>query len=394
MGGIESKKSDLSKIPTYTKTWKTKPHTLFQPPTPPVATSIVTGVKTQNDEYGTYRPACSNCYGSACYAGECSAFTAWENCNGGPAGQLRDATGVLYTPEGSDYLSRTESCFCSAPPVCSRANIEECWLGNSSSSGEEPTYRVDWNGEKIIKCTFDLTKIDNVNQISKYIEKFKPAPSDAEYFKIMNKFCSQQRTTCPQDPTTGVNAPSCSIINATGNKPENMICRSWYDKLNPKAKDVFMDSYCLNNPTSAECKCVLRGNNPIYTTIKKYFSSAPEQDGCLWTPCKGITPLFFVPSRDVNPPCPSTFCQQQFNVSDVKGNVTIRDNQTYVQCAPPPIEGAKGQQIVNPFQAYKPPETQQIHTVVDNSQQRRHQLGFMLIVMILIILFVAVYFSF
>lgn len=380
MGGIESKKNDESLIPTHNNYWN-------KGATPP--TEVVEGIRSQISEYGAYRASCSNCYGNACTAGNCSAFTSWGGC-GGSSAPLRDATGQVYTPEGSDYLSRRESCFCSSPVLCSRANVTECWLGKSAKSGEEPTYRVDWDSNKRIRCTYDLERIDNVSQIEKFLTKFELYSDDPSLFKIMSKFCATQSTSCPFDPTTGANAPTCSLITGVGNKPENVMCRKWYETLSDENKDAFMDEYCINNTSSAECKCVLRASNPTYNAIKKYFSNVPEQDGCMWTPCKGGSPLFFVPSRDINPTCPSTFCQQSFNVSDVQGNVTIRDNQSYVQCAPPKILGQPGEAIVNPLKEYRPISTTKLVGDSNISATNRHRVGYIIMIAIIIIGFILI----
>ena len=380
---MESKKSDLSQIPTYTKYWKDQ--------IAPDINSQISGYKPQLNEYGVYRTSCTNCYGDGCSSGNCSAFTTWGNCDG-TAGQLYDATKTLYTPDGEDYHSRTDNCFCSTPTICSRANITECWLGNGKN-GEEPTYRADWVANRQLKCTFDLNKIDTINQILTFQQKFKPNENNSDYYAIMKKFCMQQRTNCPMDPTTGKPAPSCSLINALGTDPECSACSKWFDNLNEGNTDAFIDEYCKVYPDSAECKCTLRADNEIYKKIKQYFSDTPVEDACIWTPCKGGASLFFRKTAEKHPICPSTFCQNAFNIDKVGGSVTIKDNQSYITCAAPKINDEKKlplQEIKNPIELYKPilPAKQ----LVEQSKSKHH-IGIAIIVVLFAIIFAIFLFS-
>jgi hypothetical protein len=76
----------------------------------------------------------------------------------------------------------------------------------------------------------------------------------------------------------------------------------------------------------------MRAYLPEYQKNSKYLSSAVE-DSCVWVPCKGGTPAFFVNSRDSKPNCPSNLCQIVYNI-DAGGYVDISNNQNYFTCQP------------------------------------------------------------
>lgn len=317
MGGSVSTKE--KNIPGYDKQWAVK--------LPPVNT--VTGTMAQTVAYGKYNPECHQCNGEGCDFGECSAATSWFKCNEGSAAKMTDATGTVYTPEGQDQTSYFQNCFCSTKPICTRPNIEQCWLG-PSSKGEEPTYRADWDGDKL-KCTYDADRIDTVKQLINYSEKYR-TPHPPSYNLLMTKWCSQKSDKCYVDPTTGTKADQCSYVASTG--PEAQVCRYWYENLSAQDRDSFIDIYCGQNPDAVECKCVLRGQNKEYQTIKNKYITPGVEDACIFVPCKGASPAFFVPSADRNPKCPSTLCQTVYNAS-ATGNVTIQNNQSYLTCQPP-----------------------------------------------------------
>ena len=325
-----------STVPTYPKIWKNKTAPTFR----------VYGIKDQVSAYGTYNPECSHCNNQGCYAGECTAFTNWEQCGEKGAAQMHDATGTLYTPTGKDYTSYYEDCYCSTKPICSRVNIEECWLGNDVD-GEEPTYRADWQGDRKLKCTYDLGKINTLSQIYAFRDKFKPDANDESYFQIMSNFANIQSKECFVDPTTQLQINTCSRITATSKDPNAQICKVWFEGLDAAHKNAFISQYCSENQQSVECKCELRAYNPVFQNVKKYFSDAVE-DACIFVPCKGGSPAFLVNARDANPKCPTTLCQDVYNVT-AGGSVVIQNNQNYLSCAPPAPPDEPDKPVIHPI---------------------------------------------
>lgn len=290
-----------------------------------------------------YNNNCSNCNGDGCSAFRCSAATRWEPCNIGPPAQLYDATGQVYTPEGHEDMQMFQSCeaTCPSKTLCYRPDIEACYLG-PDSNGEEPTYRVDWADDchltdnpalKCIKCTYDMTKITEAEQIKNYIKMFKPSPNDPQFYELMLHFSSLQTKSCLNDPTTGGKISSCSLVTATAEDPRTILSKEWFNGLNDNLKDAFISTYCTNDSlkANAECKCENRYDLPEFVQSKKYISD-PIQDGCIFVPCKG-SPAFLVNSRDRQPTCPEAFCQIAYNITDVQGSVIIENNKNYLACS-------------------------------------------------------------
>lgn len=346
MGNITVSTKDKT-IPSYTKIWRDK--------TAPGAINTVYGIMSQVQQYATYNPECSQCNGEGCYLGQCSAFTNYDHCSSGGAGKLVDATGTVYTPDGSDYTSFVQSCPCSAKPICSRANIESCWLG-PGSSGEEPTYRANWSdttdpihgahntdNKTKLKCSYDINKIDKLGQIYTYNKLFNPDPNDASYYKIMRKYCSKESTQCLIDPITNKPVSKCSKVTASLKDPDAQVCRLWYNGLNNVNRDSFIGDVCQDG-SKTECKCAKRDLSDDYKAFQKAvlekIQSSSENiipDSCWYMPCKSNDPVYLVGSTDIHNStnCPTTICQAIYNVEGTTGNVTIDNNKNYIACVPP-----------------------------------------------------------
>lgn len=334
-------------IPSYKKIWSDK--------TAPDAINTVYGIMSQVQQYATYNPECSQCNGQGCDLGECSAFTDYDHCSSGGAGKLVDATGIEYTPTGHDYTSYVQSCACSSKPICSRANIESCWLG-PGSSGEEPTYRADWSNmtdplqgahktdiKTKLKCSYDINKIDKLGQIYTYNKLFNPDPNDPSYYEIMRKYCSKESTQCLIDPITNKSVSECSKVTASLKDPDAQVCRLWYNGLNDTNRDSFIDYVCQDD-SKTECKCAKRGFSEDYKAfqeaVRNKIKSSSENiipDSCWYMPCKSNDPVYLVGSSDIHNStnCPKTICQTIYNVDGTIGNVTIENNKNYIACVPP-----------------------------------------------------------
>lgn len=368
---------------------------------------IVTGIMSQATSFGTYNPECSQCNGSGCYAGECSAFTNYDHCWDGAAAQMKDANGTVYNPEGKDYTAYFENCFCSTKPICSRPNVKSCFLGKSSN-GEEPTYRADWSSKEdpsshekdqkhLLKCTYDITKIDTADQVFKYRQLFgNYKDNDPEYDRIMRKFCTSQSDNCPLDPTTGLESKKCSLVTSSSNDPGSQLCKVWYDKLNSGNKDSFIDLICNGKDTAdnVECKCVNRANYESYKELLQVTDSVKDTDisgsgaiipdSCWYLPCKSNHPAFLRKSGDDNPKCPSNFCQAIYNVQGTGGNVTIANNQSYMSC---PIKDSDDNTEhvpdPEPLPDIKPPEP--VPPTPAKTVHTRKYLGMVIIVLLLLV---------
>lgn len=370
-----TKALQLLPSPYQTKFWKSK-----QAPT-----SVVYGEMNQVSDYNLWNPECSACHGDGCGCGKCSAFTSWRNCGDTPAAPMFDATGQEYIPEGKDYTSFRKTCCATCPdrPMCSRPNILSCYLGEGSE-GEEPTFRADWSGDKKLKCTYDLTKIDTLNQVMAYKEKFNPDPnSDYSWFQIMSNFASQPSSSCLVDPTEDKQIKNCCRITATFQDQNAQLARFWYENLNNQNRDAFIAQYCGKNPNNVECKCELRANDPKYQEIKKYITtSQPISDKCIYVPCKGGTPAFFVNSVDENAACPSQLCQIVYNLSDVGGEVVIQNNQNYLTCK----LQSDSNYTPDPIPVVKPDPTKEPIVQKPNQQDYNKTIAYILIIVLVCII--------
>ena len=324
-------------IPVNTSLWKI--------PEVPSESNIIYGIKNQTEGYSTYAPECSHCNSKGCYAGECSAFTKWDDCSLN-SGRMIDATNIVYTPSGGDYTNSYQNCYCSTKPVCSRPNYEECKLG-PGSSGDEPTYRADWSDEyadsstvknprRKLKCIWDLTKIDSVDQISKYYTKFKPSNNDPDYAKIMTKFCAVKTKNCLVDPTTNIKIDSCSRVSSSPSDPANALCRNWFEGASDSTRNAFIYNVCASDTgNTVECKCYNRASLKEYQAVVNIVqgsSAQPIEDACWYLPCKKSSPAYLVDSKNSTPKCPSQICQQIISASHTGGNVDIQNNQNILNC--------------------------------------------------------------
>lgn len=365
MGSQPSKGLDV--IPTNTRVWEKKSSDFQR----------VTGEKTQQEVYGKWKTSCTNCSGDSCSSGNCSAFTSWAACSGS-TGQVVDANGEIYTPSGGgDAQFGTENCYCSSPTICSRANIEECWLGFDSNN-QEPTFRADWNGSKRLKCTFDLSKIDNISQIGKYVEKFNPDPNDKSYFEIMKKFCTSQSKKCGMDPVTRTPISTCSLIKSTEGTESVDKCRLWFEGLNSANRDAFIGGYCGDEKTrsNVECQC----ENRIYSDDYKEFENVSTNfgsDACTWVPCKN-TNIYFVKDELRKQTCPVNVCQNVYDIQKIGGNVSFNGNTNNLVCTfPGTIAGGKvSESVPNPIHLI---DFAKLEAPKSQSATNRKQIGYIIL---------------
>lgn len=310
----------------------------------------------------------------------------FEKCYKKRAEPIIDATGRPYLPTGgNDYSTTVQKCGCYNQPVCSALNITECFLGKDPITQFDPTYRVDWSGEREIMCTYDLDKFTTYEQIFNFKNKFNPDPDNDNWFNLMSDFCSKTTNKCLTDPTTGKRITECSYVTATSGTSEVKFCQAWFASLPDDKKDLFIEFVCSKNPSRAECKCEMRANDPVYNKLSKYFTDAVE-DACVYIPCKRATPAFLVNSKDSKPSCPSVLCQNVYNI-DAVGNATISENQSYLACTAPQKKGDGSDDHISvpTKQGNKPPH----NTVWDwpdfHKPKVQRIIGIVLLIVILII---------
>lgn len=310
--------------------------------TAPELRDLIFGTRAQSTQFGGYIPECKGCHGGGCGAGECSAFTQWDGCDVGGAAWMFDATNNWYYPEGNDFAFSIEDCYCSNRPHCTRVDPTVGFLGKGTS-GYDPLWRVDWaessKYNKNVRFSYDITKIDKIDQAIRFKQLFNPDPNDDSWRRIMNKLCSARSSKCPPDPTepnSKANS-SCSLVTALPNQDGSEQCRQWFNGLNGQNRDTFIEQVCepTNGIIRTECKCQLRQNLDAYKRITEnlYVDHSLVDDACYWTPCKAAgSKTYLVNSRDSNPKCPQNICQAIYLVNGTQGNVNISDNQAYLAC--------------------------------------------------------------
>ena len=285
--------------------------------------TVVTGVISQPTTitYQTYKPSEQN-GNKACSCGHCSINTQLVPCTNG------------------DYAYDTTSCcsgFCARQLLCTRPAPNICTGAVSYSQSLQPLAgafeNVQWTtpdtvGNKYtpanINCNYDATKITTQAQINAWAQNF--GSTGQQWNTIMTNFCSLQETQCPIDPNTGQAMTSCSRIIA--NTTEGNSCRQW---CNQDAGDcnTSMNNYCQKYPTSVDCGCIQRQQNPLYVTIVGGLGTQTPP-GCWYLPCTGDFPgsTYLTPSTVVPQPgtCPQNICSQITNILN-NTNTPININQ-------------------------------------------------------------------
>jgi len=359
----------------------------------PQGKNLLLGKKVQSESFYTYNPECHACNGNGCDSGKCSTFTSWDSCGNKGNNKMTNAFGETYTPAGTDFIWTTDSCIFTCPnkPICTLPNINECLLG-PGLSGEDPTFKVDWDNNDTIQCTFDLEKINDVNQIFLYKQKFNPDNNDTEYYKLMGNFCSVQSNDCSIDPISQQKIKQCSRTSAAGTDQNSQICRQWFNGLNQQNRDTYVGYICSTYPNNTECTCNNRLSDPIYNNIKKSLNFDGIEDACVYLPCKGGTPSYLLNWFDSHPTCPTTVCQTIFNVNDTTGNVIIDDNQIYISC---PLPDKPDSPTNKPINNYIPWDDLTVAYVPKNQEniKRNKIIGYFLILSIFLIL-ILIFFKF
>jgi hypothetical protein len=206
---------------------------------------------------------------------------------------------------------------CKPQHQCGAPDRNECFIG-LNSQGRDPLISCEWDiVVPNLKCVYDLTMIDQPDQLVKYREQFSNDYTNTAY----SQFCDAEVTTCTDD----VN--SCSryrSINQDGD-----LCRDWLSTLSLRKQDAAMENYCIHH-NSLDCRCINRSTDKEYMRAK---AVAPFPDKCWFIPCANAESLYLVPTKteDANDHCPVNICQQIIQISDAQ-KVDIDSVSNNINC--------------------------------------------------------------
>jgi hypothetical protein len=236
-----------------------------------------------------------------CTCGMCTIGTPVGKCD------MRDG---IYDPQ----IGWQQCCIglCTSQPLCAIVNVKECNIGLNSKN-ENPLCYVSWDTfAPNQKCFFDLEKIDTLQLVNKFTEKF------GLNNEVYNNYCFSKVSNCPD----GVK--ECSRIKSSDEG--NLECKLWFESLPATTQDAYMQNYCQKNQTK-ECDCVLRSESPTFIKMKGMHG---YNDGCWFLPCSDSYE-YLIPSNLKNPSCPSNICQIIIDVANA-GNVNIDDIKNDLTC--------------------------------------------------------------
>jgi hypothetical protein len=203
---------------------------------------------------------------------------------------------------------------------CAKPDFFQCQIGESSKK-ESPVVSVTWlNEPPNIRCFFDQTKIDTINQLN----NFKTLFGDTEQFRLLaSRFCSLN--TSSKCLKTG----KCSRLKSIDD--EGNFCRSFFNNQTPDAQESIAQNICFSNPDLAECSCFTRSSD---TNYKRLAISAPFKDSCWYVPCRDSFNNF-IPQDLKNPTCPANVCQFIIDAAN-NNNVNISEIQSSIACQTQP----------------------------------------------------------
>lgn len=183
------------------------------------------------------------------------------------------------------------------------------------SRWKDPTYLN-------VQCTYPTSTVKNAQDLSNFKSNFSNNPNLEQVIDrdVLPTFCSVPSTSCSE----GVS--SCSRFHSTDE--EGKICRAW-DKRDHGAADVAKTTYCKNNPSSLECRCINRASDKIYQAIAAKSNSP---DACWFLPCKNPD-TYLVPSTiSLSTTCPN-ICQQINDFTSTDGaNISIGELKQSIDC--------------------------------------------------------------
>jgi hypothetical protein len=239
-----------------------------------------------------------------------------------------------FTKGIRDQRIKTVECgstgFCPPQLLCAAPDKLECTIG-VNTDGEDPLIEFGWDERAPnLKCVFDLSKINTLDQLDQYRQKF----GDSQYTDTVNsEFCEQKVHTCSADLKRG----GCSRLRSLGADGE--FCRTWLATLTPDRSDAVLQSYCLKHTTD-DCKCINRLSDDDYRKAK---AIAPFSDHCWYLPCTESESVYLVPHHlRENAECAHNICQQIIEISNAR-DVNLNDVKNSINCkfadggTPPPF---------------------------------------------------------
>lgn len=222
---------------------------------------------------------------------------------------------------------------------CAKPDPLQCEIGLSSKN-ESPVTSVTWLGRSPqIRCFYDSTKIDTINQLQNYKTLFGDTD---DYKKLATQFCLNGLS---QKCSKG---NQCSKFRSVDD--EGIFCRTFYNTQSLAAQESLGQNVCFANAQLPECSCYTRASDENY---KKLSLSAPFKDSCWYIPCRDSFSNL-IPSDLRDPVCPTNVCQFILDAANNK-NVNISDINSTIDCkfSPNPPNPQPGPQPGPPPQIQK-----------------------------------------
>jgi len=206
---------------------------------------------------------------------------------------------------------------------CTPPNEDQCRESVGFSEAGLPLYiegsaafRDGWpnpgGGAKTLFCTYDLNRIDTIQQRDNWLQNFQADGDDA--YLVMRAVCGE--VDPGQDKTRIYTEPTCQL---------------WYSSLSDIKKDDVGNYICNRNPQPnlEECRCLNRENDSTYQVIQ---GGQWGSDACWWEPCRNPD-RYHVPStlQEIEE-CPNA-CRSIIQVvNDIGGSVVIDNLTQDVKC--------------------------------------------------------------
>ncbi len=225
-----------------------------------------------------------------CKCGSCTAFTTRRTCD-----------------ENESLIDYVSCCggLCTSQPLCLPPSKKDCDIGKSSK-GEDPLTSVSKISTDHIKCKYDLSKIDTLNQTLNYFDKFGKSDSIAE------NYCMK---------------PTKNNLSRASDSNDNNWCSIWLGKTDSITKTLAVNNYCKKYKESSDCRCINRASDPVYQKLKgsKNFS-----DACWYVPCAS-DPVQLKSSDLEQLVCPTSYCQSIVQVMQAR-DVSVKDVSGKINC--------------------------------------------------------------
>lgn len=245
----------------------------------------------------------------------CTPFTGIYDC------LSSQSVGGVSIPDPTIGFSSCCSGFCPSKRKCLALKKNECFIG-LNSNGEDPLKEVKWNNPPYVQCAYDPAKINTVDTIKAFENKF---PKDKEIInRLYRTFCLKKSNNCPTDINTNQPMQSCSLFSSKSK--EGTFCRLWLNKQPAFIKDGIKKEFCIQNSDSPDCACINRIENSEYRQLKLNNGFS---DHCWYTPCSSKYALT-LDSENVEK-CPTNICQVVYDLNK-NHDVILKNNRNVINC--------------------------------------------------------------